>query len=969
MHNIELLKKLGQNTFEVIERAYKDSNQNYEKFLSMLDILKPLLIDVSIEDVCTAFESGIKEPEIPIEKDDAGSPLEDVLTIPKVGEPLINAIKDKGWISSELENDFLESFYYKELLKKNIGLETTVLNEVAQNSLHILGRSNNPSDWGESKQGMVMGMVQSGKTVSMLALMGLGMAAGYNLFILLAGSKESLREQSQDRIREAFNLHNAGYFEDNSKEITIYSPTDSMSYSEIKGSAVQILKPTNPPKEYHPILIIAILKEINNLKKINEDIKDVEGFCKEVGVEFSQRYKAMILDDESDYASLNIKKDDIAPINRQLIKLRESIPMNCYIGYTATPQGCIAADPDSRVGYPKDFLWLLEPMKLPGDIRYTLSYMGLHEFFLQYENFIIKRLPKDAWPHHVKNIKGKKEGTYNPLTGKVDQKANLTILENEFADAINNGKRLIPQEFSDAMIEFVIGCGIRWYRFYISTGPERAFPSIAEIRKEYPYHAMMFNLSLTQSNHEKTKKVISKGWEKVVREFSIWKNNNPSRFDYLWEIQLKKTKSLKPSEDLNNLSEIQIFIDYAIQVTQEPISGQSPQNFIYKLNSSNEGDILNYYDRDIRKRTKKCAIFLGGNILSRGLTIDNLSVSVFVRTQASSLGDTNLQMCRWFGHKKKDVDLLSLYINDEIRGLFKDITKCDDALRASIKESIIQNKKPDKVLIELWSSNLFSATSPLKGRLLQSSTSSAISFSGKSRDLREPFCSRNIDDLQENVNAFHEFLKLVKFQKKTVNHLNRGDLYEGVDQSLVINFLKGLKIQNEALYVSPNRYADYLLDWDAGFHEDIIGNPMPIINIGVMGTNGVTQRSRTFTVNPQNKQQAIEFKKDAIGSLLGGAQREAKNKYKGDRFFDKSQEWHSKNIDIEINDRQINESILILFYLIDPNYVANLDKQRIVLCHNDEGFIDLPKILTFATITPLGGPNYKVRTNKKINIY
>ena len=139
------------------------------------------------------------------------------------------------------------------------------------------------------------------------------------------------------------------------------------------------------------------------------------------------------------------------------------------------------------------------------------------------------------------------------------------------------------------------------------------------------------------------------------------------------------------------------------------------QFYIYLLKSGPDGDKLN----DENKEIKKTAIFVGGNILSRGLTIENLSVSFFIRTQASTLGDTTLQMCRWFGHKKNDIDIISLHLMDNVRGLFKDVTRCDEALRASIKRSIVEGKNPEQVLIELWSSNLFNVTSNLKARLLK----------------------------------------------------------------------------------------------------------------------------------------------------------------------------------------------------------------------------------------------------------
>jgi hypothetical protein len=632
----------------------------------LLPLIEPK--NVSISDICTVFKSNLLNPIVENGLDEEGNELEDVLTIPKSGEPLIKSIKTKGWVTNEIELKILNSTYFK-LVKKNSGLESFVLNDITQNSLHILGRCNNPNDWASSKQGLVMGMVQSGKTVSMLTLISLAMGSGYNFFILLAGGKESLKIQTQDRIREMFGLNNGGYFEEIQNNISIYSPTDSFSYISLKGGGATNLKPRDPHNTTPPILILTILKESNNLKKLNKDIKEAEQFCRTHNIDFSERYKTLILDDESDYASLNVGKKTITAINKQLINLRNNLPKNCYVGYTATPQGCLAADVNSTVGYPKDFLWLLETTKLPDDPKSTLSYMGLHEFFLQYHNDLVKIMSKDTWPHHVKKTKKEKAGIYNPLENKIIEKANLNLLENKFADALLSNVFPIPQEFIEATTLFILGAAIRWMRFRDKQYNSKAIPSIEDIRKNYPDHAMMYNLSLTKDNHTKTLNVIERTVLLCSKEFKKWKKNEKSIFSVVFLKQSDKTQKLKIGELIQNREEeIKEFCEIAIKIITEPINTNS--HFVYKLNSSAEGDVLNYNDLDDSRRTKKCAIFLGGNILSRGLTINNLSVSVFIRSQATSLGDTNLQMCRWFGHKKKDVDLINLYIMEDVNNLF-----------------------------------------------------------------------------------------------------------------------------------------------------------------------------------------------------------------------------------------------------------------------------------------------------------
>ncbi len=967
MNKDTLKENLDHMLFDMIEDKYIEFEYDYEKFVKYLFSIEKYLTNVSISQICEVYKSNIIDPIKEKEFDEFENELEseDYLIIPKQTEPLTHAVKNKGWIDKNKEESIINSFYYKGLFKENLKLELSIINDITQNSLHILGRCNNPEEWGESKQGMVMGMVQSGKTISMLSLMSLSMASGYNFFIFLTGSKESLRIQTQERIKETFGLK-SGWYENINQNIGIFSPTYNSGYSSIPSGGPQTILPRKTKEISNPIIIITILKEISNLKKLNEHLKEVKEYCNYENINYDELYNALILDDESDNAGLDIAKDSVLQgINEQLVILRESIKKNCYVGYTATPQGCLAADTNNKVGYPKDFLWLLEPMKEPNDLRKNLSYMGLNEFFLEYEGYLLKSLSKDSWPHHVKDETGRRTGIYNPLTKEILKEADLNSLENAYADHLSNNTKEIPQEFLDAIISFIIGAGIRWYRYFLKNTNNNIFPSLKEINDNYPYHAMMFNLSLTINNHEKTRNLITNCWKIIKKEYKNWQEGKPSRFIYLMEEQYEKSRKLKTNDENYDTSLLTKFIEAAILVTETPIYG-SHDNYIYLLNSSNEGDSLNYYDEDKRKRTKKCAIFLGGNILSRGLTIENLSVSVFIRSQAAAMGDTNLQMCRWFGHKKKDIDILSLYLTDNIRSLFKDITRCDDALRISIRNSIIEGNSPDKVLIELWSSNFFSVTSPRKRKLLNRTKNSAISFSGKTFYLKQPFCNFDENIIRSNNENFDLFINQLSFKEKHTNWLERGTLYKDVNPNDLINYFKDkFVINKDAQSISPLNYAYFLEDWNEGFNKNLISTPLPKINIGVIGD--INKRQRAFDIKPENINDALLNHKDSISSLLGGLRTSNVKPYLGDRYFDKDQDWHIKHKDQDSQSRTKYEPILLLFYKLNPNYIIKINNVILELKPGDRNYLNLKSLLTFAAITPVGGPNYKVYTNEMIN--
>ena len=127
MTDIQLLEKLGPQLLEVIKNNYLENEHQYDKFINFITSLLPLIEpkNVSISDICSVFKSNLLNPIVENGLDEEGNELEDVLTIPKSGEPLIKSIKTKGWVTNEIELKILNSTYFK-LVKKNSGLESFV---------------------------------------------------------------------------------------------------------------------------------------------------------------------------------------------------------------------------------------------------------------------------------------------------------------------------------------------------------------------------------------------------------------------------------------------------------------------------------------------------------------------------------------------------------------------------------------------------------------------------------------------------------------------------------------------------------------------------------------------------------------------------------------------------------------------------------------------------------------------------
>src|SRR3954469_7252539 len=102
-------------------------------------------------------------------------------------------------------------------------------------------------------------------------------------------------------------------------------------------------------------------------------------------------------------------------------------------------------------------------------------------------------------------------------------------------------------------------------------------------------------------------------------------------------------------------------------------------------NSSSE-DRLDYENGPV------VAIAVGGNTLSRGLTLEGLSVSYFVR--AVSAYDTLLQMGRWFGFRNGYADLPRIWMTDELVGWFRHLAIVEAEIRKDIDRYLTEDKNP-----------------------------------------------------------------------------------------------------------------------------------------------------------------------------------------------------------------------------------------------------------------------------------
>ena len=980
----------SRRLFRQIRGYYNECGHDYVEFTDYLEELfdEGKINSSEKQDLMQRFPNTTAPPPTPL---DSEEDVEVYLKNPPDLDPLRN-LRFQSWVG-DVDHLLRVSM---DTMRKLLGFgEEDVLEDIQENALHILDGCNNPMDngmnWGKNRRGLVYGMVQSGKTASMLALINAGKRAGYRLFIILAGDKSSLRDQTQKRVNDAFGLGRNGV----NQSDRIFSPTVKSDFRQTSGGYS-----ANFSLDQHVIrnqdwtTIIVMKKETNHLNSIISQFEDLKRVCPEYGKDAATLYPAMIIDDEADYASQNTDvRGDGTTIHNDILKLRKTIPRNCYVAYTATPQANFSADIDDEIGYPKDFWWMIEPFQDRDDsgIYRFRTYLGSYQVFYDYEPYLLHKMGRNEWPHHEKKANGKphRDGSvYYPSTeyeGVGYHTSGMRDLELAFLQEIVNKERKIPPSIYSSIADYIITCGVRWWRDWCKTG-ESVKPSKRAIERgiEYKFHAMMVHLSLNKLHQEIIREIVQDSWPEVISQFE---NFNPEDddesniFSSRWKLQVERTTYFRKSSYLP-FSEIKYFMMKCIEITTEPIynhRNNSPYSYyeqspwIYLLNSSDDGMELNYSETvDWQVRAKKSLIIVGGNILSRGLTINGLSVTLFGRTSGEEMMDTVLQRGRWFGHKMKEADLISIHLQDESKEIFRQIAEADRYLRLQIKQALYNGFTPMEVLIELRNSPFLQPTAKKKRSFL--TQGNGFGFSGKRALLISP--SFEISDIQHNENIINDML--ANYVRTPV--LNRGKIGKNIDPQYLIEKFKLLKCDKSAPHVSFSVYADYLQDWLDDF---IAGrcSELPRINVVIMDGIAKRQRQLRTTSYPSSVEQVIDEVTPKFGPIVGGMN--DPKTYMGDAFLDYSNDWHLAT-DSTDKVRKAGDDILIVIYRLDSNYIrksfydeslrdednpnGKLIKGEIRVPNNHELYIpgDLP-VYAFAAWTPIGGPMYDIGYNRLIN--
>lgn len=535
---------------------------------------------------------------------------------------------------------------YRHYLEQSKGFSPDIIDKIDKLTESTLDKLFDPTlqDITIDKKGLVVGQVQSGKTANYTGLICKAADAGFNLIIVLAGIHNNLRSQTQLRLDEDFLGFDTQFERAYTMNLTSkrgvgllhgFPPAiaNSITTSSDKGDFTKRAAETlgvnfDTPQ---PILLV-VKKNATVLKRLSTWLASQTVTVN--GKKVITNKSLLIIDDEADNASINTKKENESPtaINRLIRNVIGLFNRSGYVGYTATPFANIFIPLDEDNLFPRDFI-----INLPA----PTNYIGPDKIF---GTSIIPDDTNDDLLPIVRPIND--FGTFVPDKHKMDDDKPLDL----------------PESLELAIKCFIVTCAVR-----IARGQDKKHNSMLVHVSRYKSWQNDIK-DLVESQFLYYKRGIEQNIKQIIEEFrQVYEVDTP---DY---ISFKTTTS-----NIKNSTFKDIDTKLIIHSWEEilPLLYRAVVKIEVKSINGSSTDALKYYDNE---KTGISVIAIGGDKLSRGLTLEGLSVSYYLR--ASKMYDTLMQMGRWFGYRPGYVDLCRLFTSRELNEWFRHITMASEELR------------------------------------------------------------------------------------------------------------------------------------------------------------------------------------------------------------------------------------------------------------------------------------------------
>lgn len=578
-------------------------------------------------------------------------------------------------------------------------------------------------------RGLVLGYVQSGKTANYTATIAKAADNGYRLIIVLTGIDNGLRRQTQLRLKKEL-VGYPGIRPDSVPLPPLGHQWYEFTTTDLNGDFRQGNANQAALQGTEPVLLV--------VKKNGQVLRRLQSWVDGASEEVKRTIPVLVIDDEADLASIDTRGsrqsgDEPIPadyelpavINGRIRRLLNSFQRKAYIAYTATPFANILIPHDNTDPQVGDDLY---PRDFIVDLPKPDGYFGADDLF----------------------------GRLEPLTGEQVEGLNVirgVINENEI-QMLESGQT--PPSLENAILAFILAGAARAQR---GAGGEPA--------------TMLIHVSQLRDSHTRIETFVSQTFSEFKNKWRYQKDHGiRQRLNDLWDSEF---------QPITRINHPELEVDFN---TIEPFINKFFEDIvILKINGDTE-DMLDY-ERDPALK----AIAIGGNKLSRGLTLEGLLVSFFARP--SPQYDTLMQMGRWFGFRRNYEDLTRIWTTPQLSEWFTDLALVEFRLREDLKIYEDLGITPIQVGMRISQHPTMQVTSPLKRRYGSTFEISQSYSCQVGQTFKFPF--DRLDDLsvQEEANRSLVISFLSKIGRPRWN--DKGPVWSGVPETDVLDFLRNFR--------------------------------------------------------------------------------------------------------------------------------------------------------------------------------
>lgn len=699
----------------------------------------------------------------------------------------------KSWLPAKRADiDFYYWERYKQYLEKIKHWNPRVTSKLGQVSDEILDQCGDPSGSDFHIRGLVLGDVQSGKTSNYTALANKVADVGYDLVIVLAGIPELLRQQTQKRLDKEFcgrpsNLYldprstikyvpvGVGRYGNNKKTIACFT-------SEANDFDAGVLKSNGLALDNVNSTILIVVKKnvtiLNNLfvwLKHNNPLNANGQIAKSL----------FLIDDEADNASINTKNSESDPtaINNAIRLLLSIFAKTTYLAVTATPFANIFINPvqgndliirtkegaiENTISnvpdlFPADFIYVLDP---------PTNYIGAERIFSD-------------------------SGDQKHMLRKIDSGEFLKVFpERHKKDLIVKD---LPTDLYEAAYYFLLTNAIR------------------DVRGDNKEHrSMMIHVSrfiLVQNQ--------------IAEILNAWLDQVKSDLRNYCALPIKK------AEEINSIKELhQIWDKYDLENVAGVDWGFVLKNYLYRavapvdvraVNGETGATSLDY---DNHKDDGLRVIAVGGNTLSRGLTLEGLMVTYFYRN--TNMYDTLMQMGRWFGYRPNYDDLVKIWLSVDAIDWYGQIQEATQDLKDQIYKMRAAKLSPRDFGLKVRQdpgSLIVTARNKMRSAM---TIKCPVSVSGHL--LETPRLVASLEVINENAEIVEKFIDRLSYEGKRVPEIeykaHNNYFWEGVSKESVSELLGNFTTHPWHMSYNGKALADYVakLSWKNGWDVVLIKN-------------------------------------------------------------------------------------------------------------------------------------------------